>query len=560
MVYLPRKMDEAHVALQFRSELEELRQEVDQRLTVLETPARVESTVIASPNYLPNSHPEWSTKAYTTIGTTADDADPTNHKAYNWYYAASSDTALSTSTPLVDSVHPDYATLDDNAPIWDKENARIKMGWEAVELVQTSFDVVCPLPTDFVFPGQKYYVYFETLLTANTVNLDGAEFFCGFWDNTGTQQKWIEGGDFTPDYNVYGVPGTRTLKYKVRATTDGGEQILSTEITVANAPNLLTSDSHVRLFFNGVAGFIRFEIYRRDGSVYRKVGDIKNSIDLQFYDMQEDVGSFESGYPTITTHRPQAKAVTLGLTGNAVSYTPHTMVIRIPTSYDRSNTDDGNQWFRFGLNGLISDARSLCIRRIMVSEGFGPWTRSNSDMQAASGPSSTAASSPGSGSLIVVDVNDNGPACVTLDTMVDVMYQRGRADVKDSIPISELEVGMNVFCGAQALPVTAIKDGIVQEIYEIETNSGLNLRCSSSHRIIRSYFDKFGTAARYLKVGDNILTGKDNAVKLDVITKILVHYGATPVRSITIPKPNLYITNGIISHNDKAAPTVTNNY
>jgi len=562
MTFVSRPMEDAHMERQWRGELGAVRESIEQRLNALETPERPVNVNVSSPNYLINSHPEWSHKAYTQSGVDSTTAGKDNNQAHNWYYQQNnvtaltdSDTVTSTTGPLCASTHTDFATVPAEGPIWDKVNARMQLGFTTTTFAN-GFDIAAPLSTNFVFPGQRYYVYFETLLNSSTVDLEDAEFYCGFWDNTASptlQQKWIEGSDFNPTVTVFGVQGTRTLSYKILATTDGGQQILSLEKTVTTAPTVLSADNHVRIFFDGAPGFIRFEVYRKEGSTYRKVADIRNSIDLQFFDIQEAAGSIETGYPVLTGNRPQAKATTNGLTANAETYTVHTMLIEVPTTYDRSKTTNGNQWFRLGLTKAISDARGLVIRRLMVSEGYGPWTRAAADLKAVSSPSSTATSSPGSGTVTGNDPG-NGPYCVTMDTLVDVMYQRGEEDVHTKLPIAELDKGMHIVCGAQAVPILHIKDGLVQEIYEITTQSGLNLKCSSSHRLIRSYFDKFGTAARFLKVGDKVLTALNNAMTLDIVTSIQVHYGSTPVRTITIPKPNLYITNGIVSHNTKLPP------
>lgn len=541
-------MEAAHLERQYRSEIEELRRSVEARLNILERPPRATVVLGASPNYLPNSHPEWSVYAYTGTGTTPDDEE----RAYNWFFQETGETILSNSGtvtadqgPLVASGHPNFATVDGDAPIWDKVNGTFRLGWET-----SGYDVACPLPTDFVFPGQRYFICFETLAEDDALDLQDAEFYCGFWDTTTGQEKWIEGAEFEPDIAVYGVPGTRTLSYKVRATTDGNNQILSKEVTVATAPATLTPENHVRLFFRGVAGFLQFEVFRKDGTTYRKVADIRNSIDLQFFDMQESGGSLEDGYPTLTLEVPRAYAQTNGLAANNISYTVHTMVVEIPTTYDKSNTDSNKQWFRFGLTGAVSNARGLVLRRIMVSEGYGPWTRSINDMQAINSPSTSATVSPGTG-ILTGEFPSNGPYCVSLDTLVDVIDRIDEQEIVTKIAIKNITQGMHVACGAQALPVLEVRDGTVQETYCIVTVSGLELQCSASHRLIQSRFDKHGRAAKSLKPGDHILISKDGAVTAEAIAAVSVVAGATPVRTLVLPKPHIYVTNGFISHNDK---------
>lgn len=561
MTYLSRKMDEQHLERQFRNELETLRERTEIRLEALERPAASTAALAASPNYLRNSHPEWSTKAYTQSDVFSGDTDDLNLECYNWYYVEAGENP-STLTPLLADGHSDFAALPADAPVWDKVNARFALGWDSSEASPgVSYELTCPLPTDFVFPSQRYFVVFETLLDDASVTLGDAELYCGFWDSTTGQETWIEGDDFTPTATVFGAAGTRSLAYKIRATTDGGFQILSTEAVVPNAPAALSANNHIRLSFRGAPGFIRFEIFRKDGAVYRKVADIRNSTDLQFFDLQEEAGSIEAEYPTLALSRPRAYASTNGLTGNVTSYTLHTMVVPVPSTYNRSQTENGKQWFKIGFTAPISVARKLYIRRIMLSEGYGPWTRADRDLQALSSPSASATGSPGGGILIETGGGgvgggiENGPVdCVTLDAMIDIVRSDGESMVVERIPISELEAGMYVLSGPHALKVAQIRDGVTQEVYRLETDGGMVLECSPSHRVIRTYLDKYGTSARLLQEGDPVLTSVDGHVKVDRIRTISVRYGTTPVRSISIPEPHLYVVNGVVSHNKKVAP------
>lgn len=559
MVYLPRKMDENYVEQRMRSEIESLRESVDQRLSVLEAPTRPAENLVASPNYILNSHPEWSKAAWehadvtpssVPVGVAADD----NRTCYNWYYQLKKDSGqdITASDGVIADGHSGYGALAAGAPVWDQVNARFFMG----EASGDGYDIACPLSRDFVFPGHRYYVYFETIVTDETVDLQGAEFYCGFWDATSTEEKWIQGSNFEPTYKIYGAGGTRTLKYKILAATDGGDQILSQEVTVANAPNQMSTDNHVRLSFRGAPGFISFKIYRYDGLSYRQVGDIRNSIDLQFYDMQELSGSSVTGWPDEASNRPLAIKTTNGLVGALNQYTGHTLVVQIPTTYDRSKTANNKQWFRFGLTGPISAARGLGIRRISVSEGYGPWVRCQTDLTAPlSSPSAAASSSPVPGGA-----GGGGPSggptanCVTLDTIVETVAVINGVDVVTSVPITEIRPGMNLVCGTTVAPVKSVKHGVVQETYTIYTKRGFEVTCSADHRLIKSRFDKNGTPARRLQIGDRLLTSEEGVLAQDVIEEITLNLGETDVMTVSLPPPHLFVTNGLVSHNLKGDP------
>lgn len=554
---IPNEMEIAQLERKLTRLLDDNTQKLDRRLSDLEAPTTQQNSFVGVVNYLPNSHCEWSKMAYETTSTTPATAGDTNRESYNWYYQTEADTSLQTSTPLIGSGHSGFAGLNADAPVWNTVDGTFLLGGES-----TLYDIACPLPTDFVFPGQRFYVYFEAALASSSIaQPDGLQFYCGFHDNTAGQEKWIEGDDFTPSIAVQGVAGTRTLEYKIFAETDSGTQILSTTVSVTTAPTTLDASNHVRLYFDGAAGFIRYVVYRKDGSNYYQVADIRNSIDLQFFDIQETGATVVpvSGFPSLSSQRPQAYAKTSELDQlSATAFAPHTLTIQVPTTYNRGNTDAGNQWFRFGVDELMAsgDARGIVIRRISVSEGYGSWTRSPRDMQAASSPTSTATGAPSTGTTTPTPPapGTGQPTCVTLDTIVTVIKSEivdgKRKEIIKDVEIKDIEKGDIVVCGALALPVRSTLTGTVEFVYEIETENGLKLRCSESHRLITSRFDKTGKAVKFLEVGDYVLTdtygfGQSKIAKKSIILERNV------VKSLMLPSPHLFTANNFVSHNSK---------
>jgi hypothetical protein len=541
---LPEQMYERVLEQRLQYEIDALRESMDTRIQALEAPVFETTDFGSSPNYIPNSHPEWSTLAYGTAGTTPGTAGDTNHECHNWRYQTAATTNLSASSaPLLGSGHSGYAGLNADAPVWDRTNANFLLGSSS-----TAYDVCSPLPTDFIFPGQVYYIYFEASLAASDTDINDAQFYCGFWDDTAGQEKWIEGADFTPTASVYGQVGARTLEYKIHALTDSGTEMLSTAVTVTTAPATLTSNNHVRLNFSGQPGFIQYIIYRKDGANYYRVGDIRNSIDLQFFDIQETGSSVVpvSGYPSVTGNRPKAYAETGAFTpGSVGSFAAHTMSIQVPVAYNRSNTGNLQQYFRFGLTELVAAAgsrREVVIRKISVSEGYGGWTRSPRDMQAASGPSGAAVTSPTGGNPTNVPPGSGtgGPICLVPETIVKTLRgdkQLGNVTNKD-----------HLVCGATALPVKWVRRGTVQFVWEIELECGRKVRCSDTHKWIRSMTDRNGRAANLLKIGDTLLTEDFNESRIVGKEKII---GQQEVIQISLPPPHLFIAGGIVSHNQK---------
>lgn len=543
--YLSPQMAEQLLDQRIRSEIDGLYDQINSRLLPLEAPVGALITYGASPNMLPNSHPEWSTLAYGTPGTTSATAGDTNYEAYTWLYQTAATTDISTNgAPLLASGHSDFLFLSADAPVWDRVNGAFRLG-----SVTTQHDISCRLQTDFVYPGQKFYIYFEASIAAGDTDINDAQFYCGFWDDTAGQEKWIEGTAFTPTLGVFGAEGTRTLAYKILAETDTGQQILSTEITTSIAPATLTTSNHIRLFFSGAPGFIRYVIYRKDGSDYYRVGEIRNSIDLQFFDMVEsgDTVVKETGYPSTSTTAPRAYAITNGFSpGETGSFVIHTATIQVPLNYDRSATGNLQQYFRFGLSQLVGsgDAREVIIRRMMVSEGYGSWSRSPMDLSAASGPSSSATGAPappGGGGTPTGPPGggSGGPLCLTLDT--PILTPEGYR------PISEIRRGDWVLCGT-AFQVTGMVEGDVQFVWEIECDNGSVVRCSDSHKWIRNVKDKTGQAASRLKVGDTLLNADFQPTRIVRKDKML---GQQRVKSIKVGAPNLFIASGLVSHNRK---------
>jgi hypothetical protein len=552
MQQLPSEMERNLVEQRLTRYIDEQVDLLDGRVSFLENPATATTTYTAPPNYLPNSHPEYSTLAYGTAATTPGTAGDTNYAAYNWFYETAAATDLSASAALIASGHSSFAGLNADAPVWDRVNGTFLLGSST-----TNYDICCPLPTDFVFPGQKFYVYFEASLAASDTNINGAEFYCGFWDNTAGQRKWIA-GSFSPTATVYGVAGARTLEYKIHARTDSGTEMLSSAITVTTANATLSTSNHVRLSFSGAPGFIEYIIYRKNGANYYRVGTIRNSIDLQFFDMVESGSTVVpvTGYPTVSGTTPQAYTLTNGFDpGDTGTYTSHTMTMIVPSSYNRSNTGNLQQYFRFGLDSLVAssgDRREVAIRRISVSEGYGGWTRSPRDLTAASGPSVAATSAPAPGAPPTTTPppgGGGGPRCLVLNTVVDIPGGK--------IPIGDLQEGDHTYLGGLASRVNRIRDGVVQFVWIIETEDGRTNECSDDHRWPTGYEKKSWKPTRRLKVGDTLINQEFDLVKIVSKEKRyptpeeLSQHGGIPVRRIWIDTPNRFMANGIVTLNLK---------
>lgn len=562
MSYVARAMEDAHLERQWRAEIDRLRNEIEKRFRQVEFAMVPTPQISSSPNYLVNSGVSWSHLAYTTAGVYYGTSGDDNRRAYNWGIKASTDFTGTPYDPLVASGHSTYSGLDAQKPIWEQALGHIQMGWEADDTPgYVTYDVIAPLPRDILAAGQRYYVSFETRLDMNDDDLLDAQVFCGFYD--ALNEQWITGSDFVPQAVIYGQGGSRTLEYRVVATSDQSNQLSSTDVevdgvvvsAVVNAPDVMSADNHVRIYFKGIAGFARYEIYRFDGLNYRKVGDIRNSIDLQFFDAVEDAGSVEAGFPTIAGGAPRAYVTTNNLVAELDKYTAHTLVLSIPSTFDKSTTSssgspNGNQFFRMGLTGPISRNRALRIRRVMVSEGYGPWTAAPQDFLAASGPSIIGDIIDLGPDVIVTPTPNNGANCVTLDTRVIALHDGKPIEMA----IGEIGVGDEIVSGLQVLPVLDVIEGTVQSVFEIVTQTGKTVMASESHRFITYHGDTVGKPVKNLHEGDSVLVTSEHGPIVDRIHSIREIVGETPVKSLKLPAPHTYVTNGIISHNDKSVP------
>ena len=368
-------------------------------------------------NLLDNSHPEWSTDAYTSLGVFPNDAGDENLEAYGWHRQPEADTELAESSANAlkaeQTAEPAQHTLwaanegtDDDIPRWNKPNGYFELGG-----VTDRYDIFIKIPNDVVFPGQRYYVQFEAMLRTADPLPDGLEVYAGLWDNTAGQRKWIEGGSFviTDDQGndpgvTYGTPGSTSVDYQVVAYTDSGEEAISNILNFPNAPAVFDGANHPRIRLSGVPGFIRSKIYRKLGSSYVRPYTVGTAFESTSFEIGNPPQETVAGWPSITLTNPRARFLTAGFAPGAidgVGWRHHTGTILVPTTYNRGLTGAGMQYLRLGLTGLTPDApRQILFRRFGLSNGSSKWARSANDLRTGvhSSPSTSAAgSSAGSG-------------------------------------------------------------------------------------------------------------------------------------------------------------------
>lgn len=520
-------------------------------------------------NILNNSHPEWSKLAYTTLGVLPNDASDANLEAYNWYRQIQSATLLAqtsanalkaakTGEPADHSLWAANEAVDADIPRYDKVNGTIELGG-----VTNRWDLIVPLPNDVVFPGQIFYVQLEAMLRTATAMPSGLQIYSGIFDNTVGQAKYIEGGTFaiTDDQGndpgiTYGIPGATSVDYKVIAFTDSGEQAESNVLNFPNAPAVFDANNHPRIKFSGVPGFIKFEIYRQIGSDVVLQYTVQNTIEGTYYDVGNPPQAVVSAFPTITTTRPKAYAITSQFVPgalNGLGWVRHALTIFVPTTYDRGVTGAGMQYFRMGLNSLTTDPRQILIRRIGLSMGSGKWARSAEDLRVGvhSPPSSSAtgAGSSGGGG-IEPPPEGGGGECVLLDSILSLAD--GSKELRKALPGDIVDSG-GVVCGR----IIKVKHAHASRIFRIETESGLKVGCTFDHPFIVDGLNFNGTPCETLKrrfdSGETvtILTRPNGKIITDEIVSIKEEFGDYFVGMPSVDGPHTVILNGFLSHNLK---------
>lgn len=518
-------------------------------------------------NNLDNSFPEWSKLAYTTLGVLPAGAGDTNLECYNFFRELETETDLTidaanplkapkTIEPAEHSLFVAAEGANADIPRWDKVN-----GWMEIGGLAARWDLFSLLPNDLVFPGQTFYVQFEARLAAGAIP-SGLQFYAGFWDNTAGQRKYIEGGSFTITGEIFGLQsGSTTVSYKVLARTDSGEEAISNTLTFTNAPAVFDQNNHPRISFSGVAGFIEFEIYRQIGTNFVLQFTVRNSIDGTYFDVGNPPQAVVSAFPTVTTTKPRAYAITSTFVPgsiNGTDFVRHALTIFVPTTYDRSVTGQGMQFFRFGLNALTASARQIQIRKIGLSLGSGQWSRSPNDVRQGvhSQPSTTATGSPGGNGGGVGDPPEPGGGgfCTLMETPQSIYDDDGNII---EIPLEEVarlcreKAVYADSCGIIGGKILYVKIAHTSEIFFITTENGLRRGFTHNHPFITNYKDLTGTPLSAFKIGDTVWTKINGVQEQSKIADITVEYGSFKVGIPIQDGSHICVLGGFISDNEK---------
>lgn len=495
---------------------------------VTATPSDTTTTQPSIQNLFDNGAIEWSKDAYLNNPLLAGDI---GYEAYHFFRQTQATTLLAetAANALKSTTHSLFAANEGanaDIPQWNRVD-----GWAEFGAIGTAYDIAAPLPTNFVREGVSFLIQFVHKLRTATAWPAGIEVAAMFYDNTAGQEKIIEGGPFTISASVPN-PGATALEYKVIGRTDYGEEIESNVLAVPNAPATLSITHYVELSWVGAAGYINFDVYKKDAGIYYLVGEVDNG-GTSFRDIGNTLSTV-AGYPSISTTQARAYVETQGLAPTS-EWARTTVVIRAPSTYNTSLTT-GKQWLRLRITGATTDARQLLIDRIGVSTGDGGWARSANDLRAASAPSTTAATSDQGG------VGIEHPLCPAVDVEIDGML--GEDEVK--IRAGDLQKGDKVIRRGKVARVTRARTVWCENRVNVITTNGKSLPCSPFHPVLQGEDDTKGRAASRMQKGQSVDT-KDGASEIESVDEI----GGGFVVDFGLTAPHTYWANDIGSHNVK---------
>lgn len=478
-------------------------------------------------NHCPDSDLSYSTMAATVPGTTPATAGDTNLEAFRFYRQDKAGGLLADSAHALKAIgHSLFAANEGtnlDIPRWDRVNGWIVIG----ALGATQYDIAVQLLSKLVGPGQRWYVRFRLVALNAALVPDGVQVFAGIWQKTASGEGWVQAAQsFQLHYQVIGKPGTHVLQYRVLAKTDSGLSILSDVLNVPDGPALVSPANYIKVFYDAGPGFIEFQILRKDGGAYAKIGVVRNSTDLQFNDIGT-AGTPESGWPADPGNAPRAYAqssnVLIAPFGS--TWGANDLTIDVPSTYDFSQTLPDGQFLRFGLTAPPAVAGHIGMDRIWFSTTFNTWAPDVIRLPDGTSPipsiSPTSGNQGGGGPVIVPPRGGGGgPTCIL--TTLPVLVQSGR--VTKFKPFSMTGVGDRLG-GETKLPYQVLRKrlGMSSEYLVLRTKNGIRYECNGEHRLVLDVERRIFKKASSIEIGDQIPAWVRGRIRLTtVISKHLV--------------------------------------
>jgi hypothetical protein len=453
-------------------------------------------------NMCPNSDFAFSDLAATVPGTLPTDPGATNNECHRAF------TQLAEAAISSTRVNATGATPE--SPQWDKVQGVIALGSTDSA---NNYDVAIQFTNNWLVNNRKWYVRVAVALADETPLPADCKLFAGFWIKRNTpSEDWANGSGFTIEHTIQGVPGVRNFKYKCIARTDTGFTVESAVLDVLNIPATLgplPSDNKVQITYPGGVGFMEFKLYREDvatGQVDLIAWD-RNTTNLRAFDTGQSLRLEPGGFPTVPPTEYRAyEEIAIDAEPISIQKTFHDFIIRIPAGVDQSNLISQGTFLRIGVSGETAINRQVLIDTVWASESYNVWSPSPFDNY-QSPPSTTMTTAPPTGGGNPGGEPSNGPACVWQEH--DILLDDVNAGESYFVKLSESE-DLDLCNSGTAEPnlISEFMEGDPGQHFLVTFTNGLVIRCSSSHRFLRTMKDRAGILAGALRKGSMLSGGR----------------------------------------------------
>lgn len=495
--------DQVVTSAMLEKRLNDFQETLESGAVQIPVPSPVVDVFAGGTNHWPDSDVNYSTDAVTVEGTTPASAGDGNQQAWRIYrQKKADDLTIDTAHSLKavgESTYAGNEGADPWIPDWDRVNGWARMGG-AVGTDQYDL-AIAPLNSRLVGPGDTWYASFRCVALDATAVPSAVQVELEVWEKRSGDEGIVTGGNFALTVENK-TPGTTDTKYKVLAATDGGVSVLSSELDVATAPDVLSSATYLKIAFSILRkeGFISFEIHRFRNGVYRKLFTVRNTIDFQYIDTGEEVGEVESGWPADPGNAPQAIARThnllIGSFGSGWQF--NQLTIKIPNTYNFSLAV--SQYLRFKLTAETGVNRHLGFDRFVFSTTSHQWAPDQLPAFADGTyplPSvSPTSGQQGSGGGIGPPPDPGGGGCVVTSTPVLIKTPSQLLFRPYNLTI----IGREVF-GDRPYVIRKYDVGMVAEYYIVKSANGVTEQCSARNRFLLDPKRRTFIEARMIKPG-----------------------------------------------------------
>lgn len=457
---------------------------------------QVQTLVSGGTNMCPNSDFAFSITAATVPGTLPGDAGDDNNRVYR--------VTRQVREADISSDHLAIAALEANpwVPCWDRVLGVAEIGAESGH---DQYDIAFEFTNNWLVSGRRWYIRLALATLNDTPLPEGSKIFAGFWvKRSGPSEGWVEGGNFTMSYKVFGLPGTKHVRYKVIAKTDTGVSLESQLLDVTDAPDTLDQDNYIQIKYPAAAGFIEFELYREDvaSGEIRQIVRVRDSSQLVAYDTGQSGRLETNGFPAVTLSQFRAYAeCPIDAVSIDVSKTFHNLAIKVPSNFDTS--DVLQTYLRIGVISPTTIDRQVQVDTVWASETNNSWSPSPFDVYPSIPSTSMTTGSPTSGGGVGDPPGDGGGHPCVWDQHDLLLPHQGWLRLEEGVAGLKLDNGLSGSCNV----AEDFHGADVSQYMLVEFDCGLVILANFMHRFIRSFTDYSGVMVQVLKVGDKLQGG-----------------------------------------------------